>query len=582
MPLRDDLLTPIQGDNPAGASLRYEPVYDRIKEARRDDPLHDPPVRADWREVAELASEALAKKTKDLQLAAWLTEAQLQREGFAGLRQGLELIHGLLTNFWDHVYPEIDDGDAEMRAAPLAFVGAYLDTPVRLVPLNAEGHSLMGYRASQTVPAEDEAAADEAKLEARTAALADGKLDPESWDAGFGKTSKAWYKDLIRELDASVAQIAALEKLGDARFGDAAPSYRKLREALHEVRVSAHGLLTRKLELDPDPPDEEPIPEQPAAGGAVADGTIAAEPRSRDDAARRIAAAAKYLRKDAPTDPAPFLLLRGFRWGELRAGGRDVDPRLLAAPPTDIRTRLKGLLLDARWPELIEAAEDVMATPFGRGWLDLQRYVVTACQASGAQYDAVTSTIKGALRTLLRDLPGLLDATLMDDSPTANAETRGWLRDQGVLTGDEQEARAETEEAAISGSLERVVERMGTTQPERAIELLMRAAAQEKSERARFMRRSEAAKIMVNAGLEGVALPILQEMLEQVDAHNLEEWEAGDTIAQPLGLLYRCMMQLDNDPSIRQSLYLRVCRLDPLQAMKFASPTTTTDGESGS
>jgi hypothetical protein len=42
------------------------------------------------------------------------------------------------------------------------------------------------------------------------------------------------------------------------------------------------------------------------------------------------------------------------------------------------------------------------------------------------------------------------------------------------------------------------------------------------------------------------------------------------------------MMQLDNDPSIRQSLYLRVCRLDPLQAMKFASPTTTTDGESGS
>lgn len=582
MPLRDDLLSPIPGENPSGASLRYEPVYDRIKDARRDDPLHDPPIRADWRQVAELAGEALAKKSKDLQLAAWLTEAQLRREGLAGLHQGLELIHGLLTSFWDTLYPELDDGDAEMRAAPLAFVGSYLDTPVRLVPLNAQGHSFVEYRESQSVPTEEEAGADEKKLEARTTALKDGKLDPESWDAGFGKTDKAWYKELIRELDASVAQIAALEKLGDAKFGEAAPSYRKLRDALHEVRVSAHSLLSRKLELDPDPPDEEPIPDEAGAAGAGGEGAITVDPRNRDDAARRIAAAAKFLRKDAPTDPAPFLMLRGFRWGELRAGGRSVDPKMLAAPPTDVRTRLKGLLLDARWPDLIEAAEDVMATPFGRGWLDLQRYVITACQASGAQYDEVTSAIKGALRALLRDLPGLLDATLMDDSPTANAETRNWLRDQGVLTGDEAEAEAATEEAALSGSLERVVERMGATQPERAIELLMRAASQEKSERARFLRRSEAAKIMVNAGLEGVAMPILQEMLEQVDTHNLEEWESGDTIAQPLGLLYRCMMQLDHDPAVRDALYLRVCRLDPLQAMRFASPAAATDGEPGS
>ena len=37
MPLREDLLTPIPGDNPAGQNLRYAPVYDKIKEARRED-----------------------------------------------------------------------------------------------------------------------------------------------------------------------------------------------------------------------------------------------------------------------------------------------------------------------------------------------------------------------------------------------------------------------------------------------------------------------------------------------------------------------------------------------------------------
>ena len=36
MPLRDDLLTAIPGDAPAGASLRYDRVYDQIKEARTE------------------------------------------------------------------------------------------------------------------------------------------------------------------------------------------------------------------------------------------------------------------------------------------------------------------------------------------------------------------------------------------------------------------------------------------------------------------------------------------------------------------------------------------------------------------
>ncbi len=87
MPLRNDLLNPISADKPAGENLRYAPVYDKIKEARRED---DDAPQGDWkreRKVADwplaikLISEALATKTKDLQLAAWLAEAMLNREG---------------------------------------------------------------------------------------------------------------------------------------------------------------------------------------------------------------------------------------------------------------------------------------------------------------------------------------------------------------------------------------------------------------------------------------------------------------------------------------------------------------------
>src|SRR6185295_16778079 len=114
MPLREDLLTPIPGDNPSGENLKYAPVYDKIKEARRqDDDANQGEwqrVRkvADFNQVVKLAGDALATKSKDLQLAAWLTEAQLNRESFAGLCEGLKLIRGLIENFWDTLYPELE------------------------------------------------------------------------------------------------------------------------------------------------------------------------------------------------------------------------------------------------------------------------------------------------------------------------------------------------------------------------------------------------------------------------------------------------------------------------------------------
>ena len=66
MPLREDILNPIAGDNPSGQSLRYAPVYDKIKEARREDDelaqgawQHERKV-ADWVQVSRLCQDAIA------------------------------------------------------------------------------------------------------------------------------------------------------------------------------------------------------------------------------------------------------------------------------------------------------------------------------------------------------------------------------------------------------------------------------------------------------------------------------------------------------------------------------------------
>lgn len=587
-----ELLAPIPGENRAGANLEYESVYDEIKDARYQDPVNPELKSADWRRVIKLAEDALAEQTKDLQIAVWLTEALAHREGFAGFRQGIELLAGLIDGFWDDLYPPIEDGDVEVRLAPLNWLEDVSDRreqhfvpALRLVPLNKRNHDFTDYTDSRKVPTEREAAEDSKKQAERAALLAEKKVPPEDFEAGCAEAGKQFYKDLLADLEGCLEGLETLRKRGGEKAGKAAPGYAPVRTFLEEARDAVGGILKRRLEEDPDPAEPEPDVPDPLAPESAAEGSEGAAvpqtPRSWDEAGARLSDLARFLRSERPTDPAAYLMVRGFRWGELRAGGEEPDPRLLAAPPTEIRTRLKRLMLDGQWAELLEAGEKIMATPYGRAWLDLQRYVITACDALGADFAGVGTAIRAALRSLLDELPRLPTLSLMDDSPTANAETRTWLAEQRLVadggdgSGEEQPPRRK--EAA--GLDERLVAQLSRSQPARAIELLMRAASQEQSERSRFLRRAHAARIMVQSGMEQVAMPILQELIDQIDRHALEDWEAGETVAEPLGLLYRCMERTNGDADARSGLYLRVCRLDPMQALSFERATESENAE---
>ena len=600
MSLRDELLAPIAGDNPGGVELRYQPVFDKIKEARRED--DDIPQgewttalkTADWPLVIKLSKEALTTRSKDLQLAAWLTEALVRREGFPGLAAGLDVLTGLIEHFWDHLYPEIEDGDAEMRAAPLEWVGLRLDIPVLKVAIDKQGHDFLDYKSSRTVPTEAAAAESSDKQAARTAATESGRATPEDIDAGFNATPKPFYKALVSDIESCLAALAALDDMAADKFGNDAPTFTKLKDALTDSLHLASQFLKRKLEVDPDPMDApaaevdvaaagEPAPSAaagaPVAASVAAKGPMAAEPTSKDDATSRIVGAAKYLRKADPFNPASYLMLRGLRWGELRAGSGTLDPRLLEAPSTQVRTTLKGLLLDARWADLLELSESVLGTPQGRGWIDLQRYAISACDALGSDYFPVANAMRGALRSLLADLPQLLEMTLMDDTPTANGETRAWLRSSVVLESSNGDSSSDggalPDEAAeprgrdpLSLALAEV--RAGRT--DRAIGLLMREAGREKTSRGRFLLQAQLARIMVDAGHDSVATPVLDQLMADIEAHKLEEWEDGELVASSLALLYRVLERTEGDYSTRQGLYQRICRLDPIQAISLTQP----------
>lgn len=592
MPLRDDLLNPIAGDNPAGADLRYDPIYDKIKEARREDDdapqgeWQHPRKLADWPLVIKLAGEALATRTKDLQLAVWLGEAMLRREGFGSFRATLDVTRGLIDRFWDHVYPVVEDGDAEMRAAPLEWLGLKLEVPVKSVPLNRAGHSYFQYAEARSIGTEQDADADAAKRARREEAIAARKPTIEEFEKAFAETPKVWVKQLASDVDATLASLQSLDDLSREKFGDAAPSFLKLRDVLQEEQRVVGQLLAKKLEQDPDPVQAAPVAAAAdgaagAALGGAADGgrLLSAEPADRNDAASRVISAARFLRRTEPLSPAAYLMLRALRWGELRAAGSTPDPKLLEAPTTQVRTQLRGLMLDSAWEQLLETSETVMGTAVGRGWLDLQRYTLTACQALGEDYAIVASAIRSELRTLLAAIPSLPSMALMDDMPTATGPTLTWLRDEKIIGDDDAtEELAVASPSLVSGEareregragLERAAAEVRGGRPEKAIELLMRALDREKTRRGRFLRQAELARIMVDAGFVQVAQPILQELMADIETHKLDEWEAGELVARPMALMYRCLEKLDGDASTRHDLYQRIARLDPLQAIGF-------------
>src|ERR1700722_2069842 len=591
MPLRPDLLTPIAGDNPSGANLRYDPVYDQIKEARRQDdagPQGDwqrERKLADYRVVVELTSKMIAERSKDLQLAVWLTEAALHREKFAGLLQGLELLRGMLEQFWETLYPEIEEGDLEPRIVLLGWVGERLVDAVRFTPITAGGFGLIHYLESRRVGSDEDAAQSEAKQQARQAAITEGKPTVEDFDKDAASTSTTQYDAWVAAMEGCIAAIAALGSLCDEKFGYDAPSFVPLRTAVEEVHRIANQILQKRPgrgapEPVPVPDDQPTLLQDPAVSEAAsapppqraAAPVVTLEPLDLDDVTARLQAVAKFLRAQNPASPGADLLLRGYRWGELRGYSSPRAPSLLVPPPTAIRQTIRRLAGEFNWSELLDTAETAMAQPYGRAWLDLQRHVVNAAEQSG--YAHVAAAIRSEVRALLVDLPRLPDWEFSDETPVASTETHVWLKElaapeppalpPAAAVFDDPGVRAsEPAEPVPPDSFVLAVEAARAGRANEAIQMVASEIPRQQSGRAKFQRKLQLAQICMMTNHETLAQPILEELTQSIHHHQLDEWESREIVAQPLVMLYKLL----RDEPTKQKLYARISRLDPVQAL---------------
>jgi type VI secretion system protein ImpA len=329
------LLAPIPGENPAGESLRYEGTYDTIQaqiyeeEALDQGDWQRETKTADWRAAMTTASEALATKSKDLQLAAWLTMALVKRHGFAGLRDGCRLLRELEEQFWDSLYPELEDGDAEFRAGPLDALNGRLPLFIKQIPLTKSGdevYTWLHWEESRLV----DNLARQNQEEALQAALSDGKVTGEQLSKAVATTPRMFYEALLEDLQQSKEECEQLDRTSDEKFGRAAPSFVDIKKAIDECLDLVKTTVKRKREqegikdTDGDEAketngfDESAVFQgQEAIPVGVGSGSVPFEPVNRADALRRLEAVAAFFKRTEPHSPVSYLVQRAARWGRM-------------------------------------------------------------------------------------------------------------------------------------------------------------------------------------------------------------------------------------------------------------------------
>src|SRR6266581_2696875 len=134
--LRDDtdrletLLTPVPVGPPHGSDLRgdlgQQSLYFRVKDARTAARASERAaeaagesiaVPAEWRTVLAHGQTALAQHSKDIEIAAWMIEALVRLEGFAGLAFGFGLAQGLIERYWPDLH-SVDGEDVATKISP--------------------------------------------------------------------------------------------------------------------------------------------------------------------------------------------------------------------------------------------------------------------------------------------------------------------------------------------------------------------------------------------------------------------------------------------------------------------------------
>src|SRR5262249_9209323 len=162
----------------------------------------------------KLSQKTLREKSKDLLIAAKMTEALVRVHGFAGLRDGLHLLRRMVADCWDRMYPLVEEeSDLEIRAGRFSWLDVadrrpLFPKPVKAVPLVFK--------------------------DGRGLSLLDQQKEPAEFEEAIQATARNRCATIADDLKQGLEELGELTKLLDAKMGQVAPGMTGLRQVLGE------------------------------------------------------------------------------------------------------------------------------------------------------------------------------------------------------------------------------------------------------------------------------------------------------------------------------------------------------------
>jgi type VI secretion system protein ImpA len=320
------LLAPLDGSLPTGVPARENMGFRMIQQLRQSDDTTLPlgawiaePRRANWPKVSQLAAGMLDTVGKDLQLGAWLLEAELHQCGYVALAPCFALLRGLCETGWDELHPRRDGDGYDARCNIVRWINEKLLNAISLLPLVEDDDHVASWSAWELAHYHE-------RLRAVNGNLPEEAQEAASLDDLHGlleRMGAASLRERHAVLGDGRAALAAFEQSLRDRLGPETPSLGKLDDLLARIEALLRGELARRgpvglppaatmPDVDATETDDEDPADEPSRGVADAIG-------ERERAYQMLAEIGDYLMQIEPHSPVPYLIRRAVAWGGLNA-----------------------------------------------------------------------------------------------------------------------------------------------------------------------------------------------------------------------------------------------------------------------
>jgi type VI secretion system ImpA family protein len=308
----------LEGENPAGQNLEYDPLYMEMDSLAMDVPdsfMGESKIEGrgpDWKKLNKNCLE-LWSRTRDLRVAVYLTISEaIAGEGLSGLVAGLKLPLFLVKELWESFYPLLDpedDDDPLERLNILSMLSPQsgsINDPVMFIPRFRETRlvSSLNYTLRDML------------ISLNAIEVSDDKIiDPKLLQAELMNVAASEVEEraaLVQEGQALITELC--DEMNSKMKGSYTLDMSALSHELDRLAAFYRSRLD-STEAAPDSPAEES-----AAGHSAASAPgekislLSYRASTRAEALLLLKKGAEYFQTQEPNSPVPLLIDRAVRF----------------------------------------------------------------------------------------------------------------------------------------------------------------------------------------------------------------------------------------------------------------------------